>query len=121
MIVKIDDKVYRVWWKHDLEKDSFNVHNLKKEGYFNKFHDYLDEKSVNKIIKIFEDNTARRTTTCFIADATNGVILMSGKSLCSNKDKFVKHIGRVVSLENALNGFKEGDRRAFWFSYFNRK
>ena len=60
-------------------------------------------------------------TTCFIKN--NGEIIATGHSVLSPKEpRFVKEVGRKLSLRRALQegNFSKEERTVIWQRYFNR-
>lgn len=66
------------------------------------------------------------TTMCLITESTDArredqPVLAMGKSVCSEKDNFVRETARKIALRRALETCGKDFRKVAWTAYFARK
>jgi len=85
MLINYKDNNYKIYFKH-IRKTPFTKKHL---------------------LWSFKDVVKNDVTLCFIENVSTKEIISQGLSKCSTKDRFVKEVGRQVSLTRALVGIKD--------------
>lgn len=80
MLIKYNSNEYKIYFKH-----------IRKTPFKNK----MDRWDVREIVP-------NDVSICFIENNFTKEIISQGLSKCSNKDRFVKEVGRQISLTRAL-------------------